>query len=107
MVSTVYSSVTHLPGVFLPSDFLWEYQIELVAMELPCFGFTFPTSLWYSAARFQAWWLVALPVYAPYVGTFFDKSILNKLVCKFDRIENSSFVLCKYTLIAIIDIVIT
>ena len=32
----VYSSVTHLPGVFLPSDFLREYQIELIAMELPC-----------------------------------------------------------------------
>ena len=37
---------------------------------------------------------------------FFDKAILNKLVCKFYRIENSSFLLCKYILIANIDMLL-
>ena len=38
-----------------------------------------------------------------YVGPFFGKSILNKLICKFDRVENSFSLVCKYTLMEIID----
>ena len=34
-----------LPFMFLFSDLLWEYRIELVAMELPCMGFIFPTRI--------------------------------------------------------------
>ena len=29
--------------MFLSTDFLWEYWIELVAIELACIKFTFPT----------------------------------------------------------------
>ena len=39
------SAITHIPMMFLPSNLLCEYQIELVAMELPCIVFTFPARL--------------------------------------------------------------
>ena len=66
-------------------------------MELPCIIFT--SQLGYSTGMFQGLWLVVLAVFgavnqplAPlYVGPFVGISILNKLVCKFSRMENSFF----------------
>ena len=34
MLPGVMDAITHLPGMFLPSDLIWGYQIELVAMQL-------------------------------------------------------------------------
>ena len=39
------SAITHLPTAFLPSDFLWEYRIELFVRELPCMVFALQTSI--------------------------------------------------------------
>ena len=48
---------THLPTMFLPSDLLWEFRIELIAVGLPCIVFT--SQLGY-AARISGFWLFIL-----------------------------------------------
>ena len=92
----------HLPLIYLPSDLLWESRNNLVAMELPCIVFT--SKLGYSAEVVQALWLIAPAVFGikwiklltPCMTVhFFFKSALNKLVCTFDRMENSFSLSCK------------
>ena len=70
------SAITHLPRMFLPSDLLSEYCIELVAMELLCITFIFTTRIF--CRVFQVLWLVILAVFGvmdlplvPYMLVYF------------------------------------
>ena len=72
--------------MFLPSDFIWEHRIEIIAKEL---GIMFTFQPGYSAEVFglcdwlSRWCLGPCKKYLSlYVGWLFGKSILKKLVCK-------------------------
>ena len=79
------SAITHLTRMFLPSGFLWQYQLEIIAMGI--YGTLVSWlhfQLVYSAGLFQALQLGVLGVF----GAMDCKSILNKLVCEIDRMKN-------------------
>ena len=66
----------------------------------------FTSQLGYSLGAFQDLWLVVLAVCGPWSNNLppvcwsiiFRKSILNKMVCKFHRMENVFLYYVKYTL---------
>ena len=98
---TIVSAITQLPRLFLLPRLLWEYRVELITMELPCIVFIFPAKIFCrSVSGFVTgclcgvWGgrLTSSSLWAC-VGIFAN---LNKLICMFDRMENSFSLLCKY-----------
>ena len=89
---------------------LREYRIKLVAMELPCIGFTFQTRIFCRdvSGFVIGWtwgvWCRRLTICLPKFGPIFSKSSPNNLLCELNRMDNSLPWSFKYVLIVIIDI---
>ena len=83
----------HLLMTVLTSDLSWGHRHEVVAMEPPCIVFVF--RLVYHAVVFRLCHWLPLRCLGPWTNhlppvfwSIFGKSILNKLVCKFNKMEN-------------------
>ena len=98
------SAITYHPGMFLSLDFVWEYWIELIAMELPCIRFTCLNKIFCRVAQgFMTGCIYGVWLRGPlWVGPLFSKPILNELVCKF-HIMQSNFHL-SYIMMVFIDL---
>ena len=86
--------ITHLPRMFLPSDLLWEHRNGIIRFEVPYIVFT---PYWdILVGVFQALWMFIVVVFGPWINhmplvswSIFGKSVLNKMVCKFNRMDDN------------------
>ena len=92
---TDMSATKLLQRIFLSSVLLSEHWNSIFALKLPCIVVVFQLGCCAGVFQVLRFWRLSISHLLLYFGTLFCKSILNKSVCKFNRMDNNFSLLCK------------